>query len=30
MTNAKPGWFWWLVGRLYLAYLRWRYRKHRR
>jgi hypothetical protein len=24
--TSKPGCFWRLIGRLYLAYLRWRYR----
>ena len=24
-TPPKPGWFWLLIGRIWLAYVRWRY-----
>ena len=24
-TPPKPGWFWRLIGRIWLAYVRWRY-----
>jgi hypothetical protein len=26
---ARPNWFWRLIGRIYLAYARWRYRAPR-